>query len=369
MYKSVVCAVVICGAALGAVAQQAQVIKNVIVYDDPARYAGWPANGGIWSWDNEIVVVFYLGYLRTDGGGSYPIDREKPQVLRQVRSVDGGETWTLEKPSFLTEDDQVKEPIPFTGAIDFAQPNFAMKFQMQDSNEGVSTFFWSNDRCKTWQGPFALPLFGRTGILARTDYIIDGPNQMLAFLASTKDAGGEGWPFCARTTDGAATWEFVSWIGEQPEGSGYSIMPSTVRLSDSELYTYIRCRRGERPDRLYYIEPYRSLDNGKSWTLEVENRIDNGGNPPSMIKLADGRLALTYGGRDEPFGIRAKLSSDGGKTWTPEFKLRDDGGAWDLGYARTIQRPDGKIVTVYYFNDPSRPERYIAATIWDPGTK
>jgi len=46
--------------------------------------------------------------------------------------------------------------------------------------------------------------------------------------------------------------------------------------------------------------------------------------------------------------------------------LRKDGGTWDLGYTRTVQRPDGKLVTVYYFNDSKDSERYIAATIWDP---
>jgi len=43
-----------------------------------------------------------------------------------------------------------------------------------------------------------------------------------------------------------------------------------------------------------------------------------------------------------------------------------NGGCWDLGYPRTVQRPDGKLVTMYYFNDDPQRERYIAATIWDP---
>ena len=45
----------------------------------------------------------------------------------------------------------------------------------------------------------------------------------------------------------------------------------------------------------------------------------------------------------------------------------DSGGCWDLGYPRTVQRPDGKLATLYYFNDDPQHERYIAATIWDPG--
>jgi len=55
-----------------------------------------------------------------------------------------------------------------------------------------------------------------------------------------------------------------------------------------------------------------------------------------------------------------------GNSWTGEILLRKDGGTWDLGYTRTVQRPDGNLVTVYYFNDSKDGERYIAATIWDP---
>jgi len=31
-----------------------------------------------------------------------------------------------------------------------------------------------------------------------------------------------------------------------------------------------------------------------------------------------------------------------------------------------VQRPDGKMVTVYYFNDAPDHERQIAATVWEP---
>jgi hypothetical protein len=77
---------------------------------------------------------------------------------------------------------------------------------------------------------------------------------------------------------------------------------------------------------------------------------------------------LTYGCRAAPYSIRARLSSNGGRTWGKELVLRDDGGGRDLGYPRSVQRPDGKVVTIYYFWDrKTGPERYIAATIWDPG--
>ena len=88
-----------------------------------------------------------------------------------------------------------------------------------------------------------------------------------------------------------------------------------------------------------------------------------------MILLRDGRLCLTYGYRAEPWGIHARLSEDNGVTWTEPIVLRDDGSDRDLGYPRTVQRPDGKIVTVYYFQGKKFIERYIAATIWDAGAR
>ena len=67
-----------------------------------------------------------------------------------------------------------------------------------------------------------------------------------------------------------------------------------------------------------------------------------------------------------PFGIRARLSADQGVTWSEEIILRDDGGSHDLGYPRTVLRPDGTVVTVYYYNDRLGGEAYIAATLWKP---
>ncbi len=83
--------------------------------------------------------------------------------------------------------------------------------------------------------------------------------------------------------------------------------------------------------------------------------------------MKDGRLVLIHGYRSEPYGIRARISTDDGASWGEEIVLRDDGGGRDLGYVRTVLRPDGKLVFVYYYNDGPEKERYIAATIWDPG--
>lgn len=198
------------------------------------------------------------------------------------------------------------------------------------------------------------------GIAARTDYIVNDKHDCLFFLTAAKKNGSEGRPFCARTTNGGKTLNFISWISHEP--AGFAIMPSTVRLSEATLLTAVRRREGDKR----WIETYISDNNGTQWRFLNKPVADLGeGNPPSLIKLADGRLCLTYGYRGEPYGICTQLSNDHGETWSKPFYLRDDGAGRDLGYVRTVQRPDGKIVSVYYFQDKHSPERYIAATLWE----
>jgi hypothetical protein len=67
-----------------------------------------------------------------------------------------------------------------------------------------------------------------------------------------------------------------------------------------------------------------------------------------------------------------RFSSDNGESWSDEVVLRSgDGANRDAGYPRMVQRPDGKLVLIYYWNnandEDSTPYRYIASTIFDPG--
>lgn len=362
--------------ALTAVADSGLVYRHVMVYHYPGRFGGWPANHGIWSWGNEILVGFSAGYHKDLGPNRHTIDHDKPEEHLLARSRDGGLTWTIENPAEkgalipvgkalhgVTPPHLKEKPWrDCPGGIDFMHPDFALTARMTDTNAGPSRFYTSTDRGHTWEGPFRLPDFGQPGIAARTDYVVNGKHDCFLFLTAAKQNGREGRPLCVRTTDGGRTWQFVAWIA--PEPKGYSIMPSTLRLGERELLSAIR--RAEGPKR--WIETYRSTDDGKTWRLDTVPAPDLGeGNPGHMIRLADGRICLTYGHRAPPFSIRARLSADDGRTWGEEITLRDDGGGRDLGYPRSVQRPDRKVVTAYYFwDEKTGPERYIAATIWDP---
>lgn len=347
---------------------QLQSTEHVVVFKETDRFAGWPANYGIWSWGNEIVTGFFLGYHDDNKTQGHPVLKTKKTVIRQARSVDGGKTWIIEKPSYLDQEDNERKATPLHHAINFEAPGFAMLVRLGSANSGFSTFYYSYDRCKTWNGPFLFPDFGRTAIIGRTDYIVNGKHEMLAFLASVKDNGKEGWPFVAKTTDGGQNWKLLSWIGPQPKDSGFAIMPSTVRLKNNALLSMIRRSDVIMPDnkRHQWIEPYLSADEGNTWYRLADSSFENYGNPPHMIRLKDGRLVLTYGSRIAPFSIMARISKDEGCSWSKEIVLRNDAQTWDLGYTRNAQRVDGKVVTVYYYTVKGAKERHIAATIWDP---
>jgi len=333
--------------------------QNVTVFQQPGRYGGWPANGGMWAWGDELVVDFTGAWFKHVAGG-HAVDFKKPFEKWQARSLDGGVTWSAEKLELLSDPSADSKAQPLPAALDFTQPDFALVFHYVSQNVGPSFFYVSTNRCRDWQGPFRFAVEGVEKIAARTDLVVLGQHDALMFGSAAKTNNKEGRTFCARTTDGGQTWKLVSFIGPEPEG--FAIMPATVRLKNGALLTSIR--HAEKSKAM--IDVYRSDDLGANWKFLGAATGNIGGNPSTLTLLADGRLVLAYGYRLKPFGIRARVSTDDGATWGEEIMLRGDGLTGDLGYPRTVVRADGKLVTAYYFNGPHDEDRTIQATVWTP---
>ncbi len=310
----------------------------------------------------------------------------------QARSMDGGETWrVVEMPGRtpgtrgLSADEHVlydlsvaqalvegnvNAPVRCTDDIDFMHPDFAMMCARSGLGVGTTSWFYvSYDRCLTWEGPYSFPMFGLPGIEARTDYLVSSRDECLVFLTAAKANGGEGGGvFCTRTVDGGKTFDFVSWVARSEDG--FVIMPSSVRLSESRILVALRCRgHGGSPREVgNWIDLYESNDNGLTWAY-VARPVSNtgtGGNPPAMLVLKDGRICLVYGFRDQPYEMRARLSSDTGITWGKEIVLRSGAGNHDLGYPRAVCRADGSVVAAYYFNDSPEGRDTSVPRSWKP---
>lgn len=343
---------------------QPKVKKDVIVFYEKGKFAGWPANGGLWHWGNEMLVNFTVGYYK-EMQHHHSIDGTRPSQSILERSLDGGEHWTDEGEFKVRKVKKLPK-------IDFRNPNLAIKVYR-------NYFIVSSDRGKTWTGNYPIPSFGYKKLTNRTDYIPIGKYKCLFFFShedKSVQARLQDKSFAAITRDGSITFEK---LGDQAPNDNYrSVMPSSILLSNNYILSATRRRYdeefGDKAPRLPHdwIDVFESKDGGKTWNfLSKVAETDKGnfnGNPPSMIKLKDGRICITYGYRFQPYGIRAKLSSDEGKTWSKEIHIRDHARTFDFGYTRSAQRTDGKIVTIYYFTSNSLKQQHIETTIWDPNS-
>ena len=365
-------------------------MRQVTIHREAEHFAGWPANYGAWAWGDEIVVGFTLGKHKTVARG-HAIDKSQPFVNMQARSLDRGNSWQLEdfngqRPGGrgLSADEHMQPDLGLgrlmnadsaevpAQALNFDQPDFALMLARTGLGRGVFSFFYAScDRCRSWQGPYRLPMFGQTGIAARTDYLIQNAQSALFFVTANKADGDEGKVICVQTSDGGRSFALHSQVGAEPGGRGdFAIMPASLRLASGQLLCSRRCRNGATG--LSWIDLFASDDGGKSWRY-LNRPVDfaqpgHSGNPPSLLLLSDGRLALVYGNRDAPCSICARLSEDDGASWSGEIVLRSGGATGDMGYVRAVALADDSVVAAYYIND--RPggdgERFIEATIWSP---
>ncbi len=342
-------------------------VRNVIVYQEDGKFCGWPANEGVWSWGDEILLGFELRRYRKSTT-THSADYSQPGSCPLVRSRDGGVTWELEpgewfdRPEFIGDseknDPAQKSAVALTEPLDFTAPGFAMKLR-------GTLYYYSYDRGKSWIGPVKLTAEGRElSLMSRTDYIVTGRRECLVFSAALKSNQESGVSLMLKTVDGGMTWQLVSFLTEEPPldvKHAFSIMPSTVKLADGTLVTAVR----ERREKKKWIDILASTDGGKTWE-KIATPSLMAWNPPSLILLQDGRLCLTYCDRRKPYSVRAVLSADGGKTWGDPLILRNDATTWDIGYVRSVQRTDGKVVTMYYYSTEQNPQQHIAGTIWMP---
>ncbi len=363
-------------------------MEHFTVYRDAGWFAGWPHNGGLWQFaDGELAVGFVRGRCRYDEPKTLShvtVDCEQGEHV-VLRSKDGGRTWPLESLTSVYTRPALDEALPALTPVaddrvtivpDPAADGFCLLSGFGIPPDGQRHLAWvmfSQDRGQSWSGPIRLPrgLVSKnpfTFLSSRPNYVLreDGTLLLFAFGSRTGDEVLSR-PIVYASRTGGASWGVlaeVELVG--PEIMG--IMPHPLLRGDGTILLAVR---RQYDSTTAYTEIYASETGGRTW--RYRSRVNDWGAPATLVDLPDGRIACVYGYRRRGAGVRASISCDAGQTWGREIILRDDGGSFDVGYPRTVLRKDGKLLSVYYFNDRSDPVqsgtggvRYIAATLWTP---
>lgn len=328
-------------------------MSDRVVYHEENVYAGWPANHGAWQWGDEFLV----GFMR----GSYTTKERMHQIIEpfekmHVRSMDGGETWQIEKPNVDFEALWTEPPPAFSLGGDTIIRACGIYDHGGDYCNQQGGFYLSHDRGKTWSGAYAFAglekLFsGEKECSARTSYHAE---RGLVFISNRwADHFGTDSSFVA-VHDGEK-FNLVSAICDDE----YRAAMPVVAEINGRLVAAIRRTNFIQ----YWIEAFGSDDGGASWRplKYIAIQSVNNGNPPALIAASD-RLVCAWGDRDAG-SICISESFDKGETWSGPKSIRD-GGKPDIGYPQLFLRSDGQVVCVYYWADKVRPHQHIAATIF-----
>jgi len=294
-------------------------------------------------------------------------------------STDGGRTWTTVSPRpELWRPDLVRADgdLALAGAVGWRNVPEAQRaefeakgLEVRPVRDGVVAYAsgcWSAVRTKDGQelSRADIPMPAHRLIMGYTQssYLNLGAGLRLQAVYGEMPDGTR-HAFALRTTDDGDHWTCHT-IAAGREDLGFG-EPALGRNENGEIVALLRT--AETTTDKGYLYSAISADGGLTWSAPVNTGL--WGYPANLLLLPDGRLLATYGYRKAPMGIRAALSSDGGRTWDKahEIVLRADGfgSGSDLGYPITTRLADGKLLTIYYFNDRENVT-HIACTRWEP---
>ena len=167
--------------------------------------------------------------------------------------------------------------------------------------------------------------------------------------------------FALRSQDQGNSWQLVQ-IAYDSTGEHSFDETALLELPSGRILAMIRHTHWQKEKRedVYLYESH-SDDQGRTWSTPISTGM--WGYPAHLLILRSGKILCTYGHRDDPWGHRASLSSDGGKTWdVGNIKLvRDDSLPGWTTYPMSSQLDDGTIFTTYGILKKAAPGAIPAA--------
>ena len=314
------------------------------------------------------------------------------------RSRDGGQTWLPREERHDIHGREFSLTVLSDGSI-IMPCHFLANDAFNESGHTYSKIFRSADHGKTWSetriGPDPFPARASTQSDWTAFEIPDPqrPGKRLACIGVSIAQGRTLAPqnvFLWQSRDGGQTWDknlrpdTRGWI----DVDGFFCQSVTYAGERNRLLHVVRVDR-TGPHWKMKLNPgedlagndngdrsmlWISTDAGRSWRKHADGeRFGTYGEMyPRFLKLADGRLMLTFtvrsGSTDGfPLGLRAILSEDDGDTW--DFRRDrlvisyENTGSSGGGFGNTVQTPDGSLVSVYSYRKPDE-KTYIEAVRW-----
>jgi hypothetical protein len=370
--------------------------RHGIVHRNDREFCGWPFISGFWTPANGDYLLAYkkmdTDYSSADAINHDQVAKVGPKIFT-IRSKDKGLTWDLDSRKLLYDLGADQEKVfsnsrpDYAGEspVDFTDPDVLVASGATPDYFRPHSRAWvrvSTDGGQSWRHPILVPNAGFPSVTGHASPLVRKDGVSLLFLTVVTDDGWKRRPAVFAAFDGGTNWTFVSYITPgQDDGasdndrslpirfSGHRYFyPRPILLPDGRILCSLRGQRD--PTSVLWTEIFSSEDGGRTWSFL--SRVNDWGAPGDLARMSDGRIACVYGYRLPPYGIRARISEDEGRTWGSEIILRDDGGSWDLGYPRVIEREPGSLLAIYYMNckdDPIQANggvRHVAWTVFNP---
>ena len=367
--------------ALAATTSGVRKVRDLVIYEDARYYAAFPSV--VRRPDGEVMVAFRRAPARVALGEAKESHVDPNSYLVQVRSRDGGATWTRE-PALIyahafggSQDPcllQLRDGTLWCASYGwaFVKPEVVgqMKPPVFEIIPGViflgGFIVRSADGGQTWQGPTYPPhvapeinhdIHGRPIPAYNRGAQCEGRDGRLFWVVAANDT-----PPPRRTSnhllvsdDQGATWRYSAPVAVDPKITFNEA--SVYETPKGDVVAFLRTANFDDHACLA-----RSTDAGK--TFQPWQDMGFQGHPLQALRLADERVLLVYGYRHKPYGVRARILNAECTDFAtaPEIVLRDDGGTTDLGYPWSVQLDGNRVLVVYYFNLAGHP-RQIAGSV------
>ena len=161
---------------------------------------------------------------------------------------------------------------------------------------------------------------------------------------------------CFSSDDKGDTWKYLSTVTHLGKGDTTASGGGEPSIIDTESGKLIMISRTRLINHMLQGVSY---DGGETWPEQLKVPVDGGNTQPSLMRLGDGKILLSYGNRghpkgpqigEEPYGVKAIISQDEGKTWGTPLTLRQDLPNMDIGYACSVELELGQILTAYWYS-------------------